>query len=92
MLPVIWSSKAEKDLTKIIEYVGERNPYAAERLANAIYTSTAPLAEHPYLFRMSQRLEGCRELFVSRNYAVLYRVEIDCVRVMRVVHAMRVHI
>jgi len=92
MLPVVWSSKAEKDLTNIIKYVGERNPYAAERLANAIYTSTAPFAEHPYLFRMSQRLEGCRELFVSRNYAVLYRVEIDCVRVMRVVHAMHVHI
>jgi len=26
MLPVVWSSKAEKDLTDIIEYIGERNP------------------------------------------------------------------
>jgi len=75
-----------------VAMVGARNPHAAERLANAIYTSTAPLAEHPYLSRMSRSLEGCRELFVSRNYAVLYRVEIDCVRVMRVVHTMRVHL
>jgi len=92
MLQILWSTKAERDLTDIVEYVGARNPRAAERLAQAIYTSTAALAEHPYLFRMSQRLEGCREIFVNHNYAVLYRVEIHCVRVMRVVHTRRVHL
>jgi len=91
MLRIIWSSAAETDLLDIVAYIWERNPKAAWRLYDAVRESVVPLSEHPYLFKRSQRLPGCRELLVNRNYAVLYRVEIDCVRVVRVVHAMRVH-
>jgi len=89
MLPVVWSARAEKDLLSIIEYVGEINPKAAERLAEAIRTSTWPLSEHPYIFKNSQRVPGYREIIVHPNYIVLYRVEIDRIQVMRVVHARR---
>jgi len=92
MLPVVWSAKAERDLMGIVDYVGERNAQAAERFAHAMYAATAPLAKYPYLFKKSQRMEECRELVVRRNYVVLYRVEKECVRVTRVVHAMRVHL
>jgi len=89
MLPIVWSAKAEADLLSIVEYVAERSPKAAERLAEAIRTSTWPLSEHPYIFKSSQRVSGCREIIVHPNYIVLYRVELDRIQVMRVVHARR---
>jgi len=92
MLPVIWTRDAKNDLQAIFNYINERNPWAAERLADAIRASTAPLHEHPCLYRRSQRVPGCREIIVHTNYIVIYRVDPDCIRVIRVVHARRVHI
>ena len=51
MLPIVWNAQAEDDLLSIIEFIGERDPWAAERLGEAIRASTWPLPEHPYLFR-----------------------------------------
>jgi plasmid stabilization system protein ParE len=36
MPPVVRTEQAEDDLTAILEYLDERNPSAAERLATAI--------------------------------------------------------
>jgi len=86
-LPVLWNTQARKDFVGIIAYVRERNPSAAERLANALDTSTWALNEHPNLYRMSWRIKGCREIVVQ-NYIVIYKVEPDCVRV---VHGSRMY-
>jgi len=91
MLPVVWSETAESDLLEIVEYVWHRNSKAAHRLYDTIRESTNPVSEHPYIFRRSRRLQGCREIVVDRNYIVVYRVEKECIRVIRVVHGMRVH-
>lgn len=86
MLPVIWSPKAEDDLLEIIQFIAERDPWAAERIGEAIRNSTWPLPEHPYLFRPG-RVFGTREIVAQPNYIVVYRVELECVKVLRVVHA-----
>jgi len=86
MLPVIWSPKAEDDLLEIIQFIAERDPWAAERIGEAIRNSTWPLPEHPYLFRPG-RVLGTREIVAQPNYIVVYRVELECVKVLRVVHA-----
>lgn len=86
MLPVIWSPKAEDDLLEIIQFIAERDPWAAERIGEAIRDSTWPLPEHPYLFRPG-RVLGTREIVAQPNYIVVYRVELECVKVLRVVHA-----
>jgi len=92
MLPVIWTLDARNDLRDIFDDINERNPWAAERLADAIRASTDPLHTHPYLYRRSQRVPGCREIIVHTNYIVIYRVDLDCIRVMRIVHARRIHL
>lgn len=87
MLPLVWSHQAQSDLLSIITYIGERNPIAAERLADAIRASVWPLQEHPELFRKSERVPGCREIVVHPNYILVYRVEPASVRVLRILHA-----
>jgi len=91
MRPVIWSAKAEQDFLSILEYIGERNPFAAEKMEYSIRSSTWTLQKHPYLYRRSDRVPGCREIVAHRNYIVVYRVEEDCIRVVRVLHTSRIH-
>jgi len=89
MLPVVWRAQAEDDLADITEYINERNPQAAERLAAALRASTEPLPQNPLMYRKSDRIPGCREIVVQSNYIVIYRVYPDRIRIMRVVHGRR---
>jgi len=91
MLPVIWNDQAQNDVDDIFTYISARNRAAAQRLADAIETSTLILSEHPNMYKLSRRLPGCREIVVHTNYIVIYRVEIDCVRVVRIVHGSRMY-
>jgi len=89
MLPVIWNLDAIDDLNEITDYINEYNPWAASRLAEAIRSSTGPLPQNPLMYRQSERISGCREIVVQSNYIVIYRVDPDMIRIMRVVHGRR---
>ena len=89
MLPVVWTAQAEDDLLKIVQFIGERNLFAAQSLGNALKESTWPLSEHPMLFKRSARVIGCREIVVHPNYIVLYVVQETKILVVNVVHASR---
>ena len=65
---------AERNLEEQLEYIGERNPPAADRLADKIATT-------------SRASHTTRELVVPRTpYIVVYTVESDYVRIHRVLH------
>jgi len=91
MLPILWNARARQDVHSIVRYIGKHNPIAAQRMANIISDSTQFLAAYPLLYRSSDRVPGCREIIVHRNYVVVYRVEKDCIRVVRVLHASRIY-
>ena len=86
MLPIVWNAQAEEDLLSIIEFVGQYDTWAAERLGEAIRVSTWPLSEHPYLFRPG-RVLGTREIVAHPNYIIVYRVELESIQVLRVLHS-----
>ena len=88
MAAVEWSEEARTDLLQILDYIGDRNPWAAERLADRIEQATSQLPYHPYLYKQSERVSGARELVVHPNYIVFYRVEI-VIEILAVVHAHR---
>ena len=46
-----------------------------------------PVAEHPYLFRASERFPDLRALVAHPNYVVLYKVASDRIEVVNVIHA-----
>lgn len=83
---IVWLRGAERNLEEQLEYIGERNPPAADRLADKIATTVASLADNPRRGRPG-RVAGTRELVVPRTpYIVVYTVESDYVRIHRVLH------
>lgn len=86
MLPVTWSASALDNLTDIVTYIAERNPLAADRLKQLIEAAIVPAAEHPYIYR-SGRVPGTREIVVHPNYVLVYRIKVEAVEVLAVLHA-----
>lgn len=89
MLPIIWRAEAREDLRQIVAFIAQDNPPAARRLLKRLQDAVLPLAEHPYLFRPSERVAGLREVVAHPNYVVLYRVTSSCIEVAAVVHTRR---
>jgi len=81
-----WSKAARADLLAILDYISDDNPDAAERLIAEIETKASRLPERPELYRKG-RAAGTRELVVRPNYLVVYAVDEQAVRILRVLHA-----
>jgi toxin ParE1/3/4 len=89
MLPLVWLASAAEDLLEIVRYIAAENPAAARKLKQRIEDAVLPLAEHPYLYRSSDRVLGVREMVVHPNYLVFYRVAKTRIEIVAVVHARR---
>ena len=87
MLPIFWLETADADLAAITDYIGLRNIGAAERMWHRLRACVLPLSEHPYLYPISDRAPGLREIVAHPNYIVLYRVTAERVEVVNVLHA-----
>ena len=86
MLTLIWRERARRDVKAAIEYIAEHNAAAAERMQSAIEAFAEELPDHPYMCR-SGRIPGTREAVVHPNYILIYRVTMDAVEILRLVHS-----
>jgi toxin ParE1/3/4 len=83
---IVWLRAAERNLEEQLDYIGERNPRAANTLAEKIAAAVARLPDHPRRGRPG-RVTGTRELAVPGTpYIVVYMVGADYVRIHRVLH------
>ncbi|MHB1656576.1 MAG: type II toxin-antitoxin system RelE/ParE family toxin [Burkholderiales bacterium] len=89
MLPIVWRAAALDDLTQIIQHIASVNPIAARRMKRLLEDSIVPAAEHPYLYRRSERVNALREIVAHPNYIVFYRVMSTCIEIVNVVHVRR---
>ncbi|WP_375675433.1 type II toxin-antitoxin system RelE/ParE family toxin [Bartonella sp. CL100XZDX] len=62
---------------------------ARRRMKRFLEASVLPLAEHPYLYRQSEKVLGLREIVAHPNYLILYRVAAHQIEIVAVVHARR---
>lgn len=85
MHSLVWKKQARNDLVKIVEYIAEDNPDAAEKLADGIEAKAEKLRKHPNLFRVGRK-PGTREVVAHENYLVVYRVQGKTVEILRVKH------
>ena len=86
-MKLIWSRAAVRGRERQIDYVAERNPGAAARLEQRIIDATDQLIDHPRIGRAG-RVSGTQELVVARTpYIVIYEIEGDAVRIIRVLHS-----
>ena len=88
MLPVEWRDEARGDLRQIVSYIAERNPDAAERLRAAIEYAAEGLPTFPHRHRPG-RIAGTREVVVHPNYILIYRVGLQRIEIVSVIHARR---
>ena len=87
MLPIVWRAQAIDDLETIVSFVAQESPDAAYRLMQKIENAVLPTATHPYLYRMSERVVGLREIVAHPNYIILYRVTASEIEIVNVVHS-----
>ena len=87
---VVWSSAANADLDDIDAYISARSPLGAQRMLEGLSEVAGTLGDFPLAARMVPELADTlrRETFVY-EYRIIYRVEGDCVRILRVVHGRR---
>src|SRR5437870_2491556 len=89
MLSVVRTDQAETDLAEILDYLEERSPQAAERLATAIDDRCSLLGQLPQMGRTREDLgPGLRSVVVER-YVLFYRVTATAVEVLRILHGAR---
>lgn len=82
------TSRANRDLTNIADYLRPRNPQAAARVLDEIERTFAMLVRAPYVGRPSER-PGLREFPLGNfPYLVVYRVT-DAVEILAIFHTSR---
>ena len=69
-----WSAQASADLLVIVEYISDDNPQAAQDLKDEIEKKVNALPDNPKSFAQSRRALGYRQLTVTSNYLVFYRL------------------
>lgn len=86
MKRVIASPRAELDFEHLIDWLADRSPSAAERLAGRYFAAVRMLSEHPFLGRSVGG--GERELAVKfGRHGIVLRYSVDeSVVIVRVFH------
>lgn len=87
---VVWTEDANADLDGIEGYVAPKSPLGARRVIEKIREAAERQRYFPYSARMIPEFQDSdrRETFVY-EYRLMYRVEPDCIRILRVVHGRR---
>ena len=87
---IVWSPEAIGDLAALRDYIAERNPVAARRIAlQIVQAADQLLSSHPELGRAG-RVPGTRELVIPATpYIVPYRVWNNRIEILRVYHGAR---
>ena len=82
---IIWRPKAREDADRIIDYISDRNPATAARLADLLEYAAERLADHPYMHRAG-RVPDTREAIITPNYLLVYRVGVEVIEILAVLH------
>ena len=95
-LIVFFTALAEEDLDQIEDYISAHEPVAAARVRAAIVQQSIQLGNTPekgmaLIDPRNEQEIGVRLWPVTRyrNYLVLYKIEAERIRVLRILHAAR---
>lgn len=88
-LTLEWRPRALLRFDLLLEEIGRHNPLAAEEFGRLIVRKLMVALSFPMLYRASSRVAGVRELVVTSNYFIPYRVTTDAVEILDLVHARR---
>lgn len=86
---VHWTRPALAGLTRVIEFLQQKSPTAAQRASTSIRDAAARLAEFPHSGRPYPRDPALRELLIpfgAHGYSILYELRGDVVIIARLRH------
>jgi len=83
------SDAARSDLDEIWLYIGQDNPYAADRFIRALVSRFPALASMPEMGRQREELSPRLRSLPVGNYIIFYRPMEKGVEIARVVHGAR---
>jgi toxin ParE1/3/4 len=84
---LVWSARADRDFSSIVDYIAQDNAFAAIEQGDNIQDAIEHLKQHPKMGRIG-RVKGTRELIVAPTpYIVIYREhQVDTIEIVRVLH------
>ena len=87
---VVWRNEALKDVASIKDYIAQNSPANAEKVVAAFDRAADRLVDFPFSVRMIPEFQdpARRETFVY-EWRLMFRVEDDHIRILRVVHGRR---
>jgi toxin ParE1/3/4 len=85
---VRWTTDAAEDLERICDYVARERPEAARRIALDVLRAIEGLRTFPNRGRPG-RVQGTRELVLTRPFLAVYEVRDEEVQVLRILHGAR---
>jgi toxin ParE1/3/4 len=85
---VRWTTEAADDLERICDYVARERPEAARRIALDALRAIGDLRTFPNRGRPG-RVQGTRELVLTRPFLAVYEVREEEVQVLRILHGAR---
>jgi len=83
------TAAAEDDLLSIWEYIAQDNPDAATRQLFKIEETSSLLAENPHLGPARPDIAAEMRYFPVGSYLILYRLVVEGVEIVRVLHGAR---
>jgi toxin ParE1/3/4 len=90
MMRVAFSSTSLQDLLSIATFIALDNPARAESFVQELDEACRGLADQAHHFALIPGLESPEyRRRPYRNYSIIYRIEMDTVRIMRVLNAAR---
>ena len=88
-LPVRRTNQADADLDEIWLYIATDNQGAANRVLQRLYRAEDRLGEFPEIGQARPDIAPTLRHWPVGSYLILYRIEPDCVRIVRVIHGAR---
>ena len=81
-----WRPRALLRFDLLIDGIGQHNAMAADDFARLVTKKIGLASRFPMLYRASSRVSGTREIVVTPNYFVPYRVTSEAIEVLDIVH------
>ena len=86
MLLVVWLESALDNLSRITEYIADRNAKAAYQFNDKL-RDDAPLLGQLHIHYRSGRVAGTHEFVSHPNYTIVYRRTLIAIEILNVVHS-----
>ena len=85
MKKIVFSSKAVADLTRLKNFVVEKNPNAAITITNHLKKDIKKISKHPDIGLPVKGMISIRDFFIL-SYITRYKIEDDAIIILRIWH------